>query len=81
MRIQAFLYRGVTYLKFGRKTTPGVMYRLQDLETGRRPDVELWRDGTITYHDRPEGDISILRKVTIPLWGYDYKIKRFKSRS
>jgi hypothetical protein len=81
MRIQAYLYGGQTFLKFGKKASPGVMYRLRDLETGQRPDVELWRDGTITYHDRPEGDVSLMRKVTIPLWAYDYKIKRFKGRS
>lgn len=81
MRIQAYTYGGVTYLKFGRKASPGVMYRRQDTVTGLRPDVELWRDGTITYHDRPEGEISQMRKTRIPAWAYEYEIKRFKSRS
>ena len=79
--IQAYLYRGVTYLKFGKKASPGPMHTRRDLEFRKRPEVELWRDGTITFGDRPEGDISMMRKVTIPLWGYDYPVKRFKARS
>ena len=81
MRVQAFRYGGQTFLKLGKKAAPGVMYRLRDLQTGQRPDVELWRDGTITHHDRPEGDVSLMRKTTTPLWAYDYEIRTFKSRS
>lgn len=79
--IQALIYRGVTYLKRGKKKTPGVMYSKQDLETGRRPAVELWRDGTVTFEDRPEGDISMIRIRTFPLWAYGKRIRRFKARS
>jgi hypothetical protein len=79
--IQAYLYGGQTYLKFGKKASPGVMYRQQDLKTGLRPDVELWRDGTVTYHDRPEGVVSQMKRRAIPAWAYEYEIKHFKSRS
>lgn len=81
MRIQAYRYGGQTFLKFGKKASPGVMYGLQDLQSGKRPDVELWRDGTITYQDRPEGDISQMKKVALTPMAWDYKIRRFKSRS
>jgi hypothetical protein len=80
--IKAYKYGGQTFLKYGKtKTSPGVMYRREDLERGTRPDVELWRDGTITYHDRPEGEISQMRVTKIPGWAYQHLIKRFKSRS
>ncbi len=80
--IKAYRYGGIIYLKFGsRKSAPGVMYRKQDLVTGLRPDVELWRDGTVTYHDRPEGTIDQMSITRLPSWAYDYEIKPFKSRS
>ncbi len=78
--IQALTYRGIIYLKFGKKTSPGVMYSKRDLETGERPAVELWRDGTVTFEDRPEGDVSMIKVRTFPLWAYGKKIRRFRSR-
>ena len=81
MKVQAFLYRGVTYLKLGKKESPGVMYSRQDLEQQRRPAVELWRDGTVTFHDRPEGDISLMHKIPTPEWAYRDPIIPYKSRS
>lgn len=80
--IKAYWYGGRIYLKFGsRKSDPGVMYSREDLHTGRRPDVELWRDGTVTFCDRPEGTISQMSARSLPFWAYDHEIKRFKSRS
>ena len=79
--LQAYRYRGLTFLKFGRKATPGVMYLEENARAGLRPNVELWRDGTVTYLDRPEGNISQLKRVPVPVWAGYYKIKRFKSRS
>lgn len=79
--LQAYRYGGQLFLKFGRKQTPGVMYRQGDLAAGLRPDVELWRDGTITYHDRPEGVITQMKRVRMPVWASMYTIKRFKARS
>jgi hypothetical protein len=80
--IKAYRYCGVTFLKFGsRKSSPGVLYQLKDLQTGLRPNTELWRDGTITYHDRPEGTVDQMSAARLPSWAYDYEIKPFKSRS
>jgi hypothetical protein len=79
--IQAFKYHGLTFVKFGRKATPGVMYLEKNARAGKRPDVELWRDGTITYMDRPEGEITEMRRVRLPLWVYRYDLKKFKPRS
>jgi len=80
--VKAYRYGGIIYLKMGsRKSKPGVMYSRDDLATGRRPAVELWRDGTVTYHDRPEGTIDQMTFVRLPAWAYAYDITPFKSRS
>lgn len=79
--LQAYRYCGLTFLKFGKKVSPGVMYCEDDLYSGRRPAVELWRDGTVTSHDLPEGVIEEMARVRMPDWASEYKIKRFKSRS
>ena len=80
--VKAYRYGGRIYLKRGsRKSSPGVMYSREDLQSGRRPEVELWRDGTITYCDRPEGTIAQMAFIAMPAWAYDYQIKSFKSRS
>lgn len=80
--IKAYKYHGQTFLKRGRtKKSPGVMYSLEDLERGIRPAVELWADGTITFHDRPEGDVSEMTVTRMPLWAHEYPIKPFKSRA
>lgn len=80
--LKAYRYGGQTYLKFGsKKSSPGVMYRQGDLAAGLRPEVELWRDGTVTYHDRPEGTVDQMKRVALPAWAYMYDIKPFKSRS
>ena len=79
--IKAYRYGGVIYLKFGRKASPGVMYSWGDVESGIRPDVELWRDGTVTFHDRPEGTIDDMTRVPMPAWAYGLRPRRFKSRS
>lgn len=78
--IQAYRYRGFTYLKFGKKNSPGVMYDPDDVQNRCRPAVELWRDGTVTFEGRPEGDITMMKKVKLPAWAYQ-PIKRFKARS
>lgn len=79
--IQAFRYLGLTFVKFGKKATPGVMYLEENARSGERPDVELWRDGTITYMDRPEGTISQMERVPLPAWAKKYDLKKFKPRS
>jgi len=80
--LKAYLYGGRKYLKFGsKKSSPGVMYSQEDLASGLRPTVELWRDGTVTFHDRPEGTIDQMTFTTFPLWAYGKEIKPFKSRS
>lgn len=78
--IQAYRYGGQVFLKFGRKASAGVMYRERDLKAGTRPDVELWADGTVTYMDRPSGDISMMTRVRAPRWASKYQINRFQSR-
>ena len=80
--IKAYRYGGRVYLKLGsKKSSPGVMYSKEDLQSGLRPAVELWRDGTITFHDRPEGTIDQMSFTTFPLWSYGKELKPFKSRS
>lgn len=79
--IQAYKYGGKIYLKFGKKTSPGVLYSSRDLCAGLRPSVELWRDGTVTFHDRPEGIVSQLKRVALPKWAGDCSTRRFKARS
>ena len=66
--IKAYRYGGRVYLKLGpKKSSPGVMYSKEDLESGLRPPVELWRDGTVTFHDRPEGTIDQMSFTTFPI--------------
>ena len=80
--LKAYRYGDRIYLKFGsKKSSPGVMYSREDLQSGRRPEVELWRDGTVTFCDRPEGTIDQMHFTALPAWSYDYSIKPFKSRS